>query len=104
MRYYINGDDLANVDSLKLWLISEGHSIVCPVDVQQVLPELNTLEFYDMLRALIKMSDCIFIPRDWDKTKIGKAEVEFARIYGKKIRHESKQWALRSKGGELWNE
>ena len=104
MRYYINGDDLANVDSLKLWLMSEGHSIICPMDVQRVLPQLNALEFYEMIRLLINMSDGVFIPKDWEKTKLGRIEVEFARVSGKKIRYESKQWALRIKGGELWNE
>jgi hypothetical protein len=84
--------------------MSEGHSIVCPIDVQYVLPELNALEFYEMIRLLVNMSDCVVIPRGWEKTKLGRVEIEFAKVSGKKIRYESKQKSLQSKGGELWIE
>ena len=104
MRYYINGDDLPDVDSLKLFLMSEGHSIVCPIDVQHVLPQLDAFEFNDMIRILVKISDGVFIPKGWEKTKIGKMEIEFARLFRKKIRYESKQRSLQKQVGEIWNE
>jgi hypothetical protein len=84
--------------------MSEGHSIVCPIDVQHVLPQLDAFEFYDMIRILVKIRCGVFIPKGWEKTKIGKAEIEFARLFRKKIRYESKQKSLQKQVGEIWNE
>lgn len=102
MRYYINGED---VDHLKMWAICEGNLVVCPTEVQSVLPILTTAEYIRLCYMLIDISDCYILPRDWEKTKIGKMELQYAKATGKKIRYESKQWALeREKGVELWKE
>lgn len=95
MKVYVNGADVWAVDKLRLWLIEKGDIALCPLDVQAV-GGISHADYMRLCYGLIELSDRVLVPKGWDKTEIGNAEVAYAKSLGKKIQFESKQWGLRN--------
>lgn len=94
MVYYLNGNDGESLNALRYWLVSQGHTVVFAIDMEEALPMLSNKDLTKLCFCLIDMCDCVMIPRGWEKTRLGKLEYEYAKAMGKEIHFESKQWSM----------
>lgn len=102
MRIYISGaiTDNANCyiqfDRAEVWLIKNDNEVVSPLKVCAALPKQFThKEYMQVCFKLIDLCDAVFVLMGYEKSKGAIAEISYAKATGKRIRYQSKQWALR---------
>lgn len=103
MRVYISGGisgkaECANDFSRgEMWCRLNGHSVINPLLLDCLSSaNLSYAEYMLIDFRLIELCDCIYMLNGWDKSKGACAELAYAKAIGKKVKFESKQWALRN--------
>ena len=100
MRYYISGQIANNPTYLdaferaEMHLQSQGYNVINPCKLPYCL---TYAEFMKIDLALLELCDGIYMLSNWEQSKGAKTELAVAKSLGKKVKFESKQWAIRPK-------
>ena len=100
LRYYISGAITNNpnyksdFERAEMWLKLQGYEVINPCKVPY---QLSHAEFMKIDLALLELCDGIYMLSNWKQSNGAKTELAVAKALGKKVKFESKQWAIRPK-------
>ena len=102
MRYYISGaitanpTYLADFERAETHLRLKGYEVINPCK----FGEYSFFTYAEYMRIdllLLELCDGIYMLSNWEQSKGAKTELSVAKALGKKVKFESKQWAIRPK-------
>ena len=101
MRYYISGaitnnpNYISDFERAEMWLKLQGYEAINPCKVQYDF--FTYAEYMKIDLALLELCDGIYMLSNWESSQGAKTELAVAKALGKKVKFESKQWAIRPK-------
>jgi len=100
LRYYISGQIAnnptyqADFERAEMWLKLQGYEVINPCKMPY---QLSYAEYMKIYLLLLEMCDGIYMLSNWESSQGAKTELAVAKALGKKVKFESKQWAIRPK-------
>ena len=97
MKVYISGDETKVEQFARaeryLLLLDQTPINTLLVDLSKL--KLNERELVKANFDILSTCDCIYMLKDWQRSKRAKAELAYAKLLKIKVKYEDKQWALK---------